>query len=365
MTSTRRTALIAASIVAAVLASVGAVFWVLSGADDVEEVVETTAAPTTESTTTTTEPPSGPIAPLTGERVPEADASLLDRPALAAKIDNAPAAMPHWGLGAADLVIELRVEGISRFAAVYHSRDVGDVGPIRSARTSDPDLLAMFGRPLSAWSGANVATAGVMRSTPWLQNVDIDRLGGLYRRSTERRAPHNLVLDARAAFGAAEESSEPPTPVFGYVEPEVEPRGRPVDGVRVAVGASRSTYAWDAERNGWARFVNGRPHTDVDGAPLIPRNLVVLATEYERSSADPRSPQARSTGGGRAWVFSAGHLIEGSWLRPERTDPWILLDGDGEPIDLRPGVTWVAMPDVSSDPGLISEAEAARLLAEG
>ncbi len=356
---TRRNGVVAA--VATVLLVVGGgAAWLLSGDDPVIDVQgTTTVAPTTEVPATE----AGPVAPLTGEPVGEAELPLIARPALAVKIDNDPAAAPHWGLEAADLVVEVKVEGISRFVSVFHSRDVGDVGPVRSARTGDPDLLAMLGRPLTAWSGANAATAGIMRDTPWVQNVDIDRITSAYRRVGERRAPHNLLLDARAAFAAAEEPVQPPAPVFGYAEPEDAPRGRPIGGINLVVGKSSSSYVWDADRSGWRRFVDGRPHVDLGDQQLTPRNVVVLETEYRPSPADARSPEARSTGGGRAWILSAGHLVEGSWIRPDRTDPWILLDGEGEPVELRPGATWVALPEPGAGPGVLGDDEAAALLA--
>lgn len=359
----RRRAVIAA-VVALVVVVGGVAAWLMSGDEPVVDVAGSTTVPTTEAPAAE-EPALGPIAPLTGELVGEAEAPLLARPALAVKIDNDPAAAPHWGLEAADLVVEVKVEGISRFVAVFHSRDVGDVGPVRSARTGDPDLLAMLGRPLTAWSGANPTTTRMMLDTPWVQSVDVDRLTSAYRRSGDRRAPHNLLLDARAAFAAAEEPVQPPTPIFGYAEPETAPRGVPVAGVRLAVGKSASSYVWDAERGGWRRFVDGRPHVDLGGEQLGPTNVVVLETGYGPSRADARSPEARSTGGGRAWILSAGHLIEGSWIRPERTDPWILLDGEGEPVELRPGATWVALPEAGDGPGVLGADEAAALVGAG
>ena len=99
---------------------------------------------TTESTTTTTVAP-GPPAPLTG--LPVADEAAAKRPALILKIDNSDGpgcpdtARPQIGLNQADIVIEELVEGITRFMAVFQSNIPDTVGPIRSARSSDVDLL--------------------------------------------------------------------------------------------------------------------------------------------------------------------------------------------------------------------------------
>ena len=52
------------------------------------------------------------------------------------------------GLNQADIVFEEIVEGrITRFAAVFHSQSADPIGPIRSGRTQDIDLLASFNEP--------------------------------------------------------------------------------------------------------------------------------------------------------------------------------------------------------------------------
>ena len=89
----------------------------------------------------------------------------MQRPALAVKVDNLDAngetAVPQLGLLKADVVFEEIVEGnITRLVGVFHSQQPGRVGPVRSARTTDVQLLPQLGRPLLAWSGGN---AGVVR----------------------------------------------------------------------------------------------------------------------------------------------------------------------------------------------------------
>lgn len=318
------------------------------------------------TTTTTIELPSGTRAPLTGLAVADDDLDLLARPALAAKVDNHPRALPQWGLSDADVVIELRVEGISRFLAVFHSRDVGDVGPIRSARTSDPDLLALFGRPLAAWSGANPATKELMQSVEWIQDVSADRLPDAYRRDDRDRAPHNLVLDASEAFAAADDPIRLPTQLFEYRDEGEAPAGEAVGGFAINVGLSLAEYRWDAGRGGWLRWSDGdalhdADHDGEDGPQVAPTNVVVLETAYGTSPTDPRSPEAITIGEGRAWVFTGGHLVRGTWSRQDREAPWALVAEEGTSIRLTPGTTWVAMPGTGDEPRTLDADEAAAL----
>ena len=111
--------------------------------------VATTEAPTTVPETTTTVPV--PLMPLTGQ--PVVDEAIAVRPAIAAKIDNHPDARPQTGLNEADIVYEENVEKWTRFAVVFHSQGSDPVGPLRSGRSQDIDILTSLNRPLFLWSG--------------------------------------------------------------------------------------------------------------------------------------------------------------------------------------------------------------------
>jgi hypothetical protein len=364
MSPWRRNALIGAGVALAATA-IGATAFLLTRSEEPAPSTTTTTTTTTASTTSVPPEATGPIAPLTGLVVPDTDpeaVARLQRPALAAKIDNAPQAMPQVGLDRADIVIELRVEGISRFIAVVHSQQVDELGPIRSARTSDPDLLAMFVRPLFAWSGGNPKVIGQIRSTPWIQSLNPDQVRGAYSRSSAKRAPHNLIADVERLYRAADEPPALPVPVVGYLTRDADPGGAPVPGLSVSVGASSSTYVWDADAERWFRWAGSTPQRVRGGEQVSAANVVVLATPYTASSADPRSPEAQTLGSGSAWVFTGGRVVEGRWERAEPASPWRLTRDDGSPILLTPGVTWVALPSPDDPPRPLSTAAAERLL---
>ena len=135
--------------------------------------------------------PAVPGYPLTG--LPITDQAAATRVALAAKIDNHPAARPQTGLNKADIVFEENVESLTRFAAVFHSQGSDPVGPLRSGRTQDIDILASFNQPLFAWSGGNYLVTKAINASDMV-NVGYSASrgkGGYYREKT-MKAPHNL-----------------------------------------------------------------------------------------------------------------------------------------------------------------------------
>ncbi len=101
-------------------------------------------------------PPGQQRSPFTGEPV-----SAL-KPVLAVKIDNIVLARPQTGFNQADLVYVLPVEGgLSRFLVVFSSHLPPVIGPVRSAREDDLELLRQFGRPgLRLLRGAASAAPG-------------------------------------------------------------------------------------------------------------------------------------------------------------------------------------------------------------
>ena len=266
----------------------------------------------------------------------------IRRPALAVKIDNVSVARPQEGINQADVVYEELVEaGLTRLIAVFQTTGARSVGPIRSARTSDPSLLEGFDRPLFAYSGANRGTRGAVAASE-LTDVGYDAASSLYWRSTSRRAPHNLFSATDRLWGKYPERDEIPTAPFAFrtVLDELHPSAEPVAGVFVDFGHAEIDYAWNGE--GWERTHNGDAHSDSDGIRVAPPNVVIQFTTYGTSSADSRSPEAQTVGSGEAWVFTDGHVVRGRWERPDQSRPADLV-ADGRPIRLTPGRTWVAL----------------------
>ena len=132
--------------------------------------------------------------PFTGEPVPS-----LNR-VLAVKIDNVVYARPQTGLARADIVYVLPVEGgLSRLMAIFSSRYPPVVGPVRSAREDDLQLLRQFGRPAFAYSGATP------RLLPYIHRTAPDRepVRGHHQRVLPRPQPGRPLQPVRAHAAAA------------------------------------------------------------------------------------------------------------------------------------------------------------------
>ncbi len=290
-------------------------------------------------------PPSAEpgVEPLTG-----LPGTVPDRPAAVVKIDNGPAADPHTGLNAADLVIEEQVEGgVTRFAAVFHST-ASIVGPVRSGRTTDVALISSLGSPLLLYSGANDITQAILVDQPSLQLRSEGWSTGFWRDPT-RRAPSNLYTDTAPHWDSAVGTAPPPQ--FHYRADGRSVDGAAVDELSVTYPSSIARWVWNGTV--WQRWQRGGEHRLVGGEQVAAANVVVIeAEEVDTGMVDASGgpvPEFLFVGTGRATVFTDGQRIEGTWTRPTLVSVATLTTGPGRPIELTPGRTWVQLVEAGSN----------------
>ena len=283
--------------------------------------------------------------PLTGI----ATRAVPDRPALAVKIDNVDAARPQANIDRADVVYEEMVEGrLTRLIAVFHSDLPPVVGPVRSVRTSDIDVLDQLNTPLLAASGANPGVLAVVGASD-VVNLNALVAGSAYYRYSGKRAPHNLYLRTAELYQAADGRGGVPPRLFVHRARRTTPVGGATGrGVTIDFGAARIGFAWSGTERGWVRTQNGRVHVTTAGVRLAPENVVVLEIAYGVSSIDAQSPEAHTVGSGRAWIFTAGKMIEGRWNRSRSDVPIAIENLNGDPVGLTPGRTFVELAPTGS-----------------
>jgi hypothetical protein len=299
----------------------------------------TTVAEATTTAATTTTVPATPVYPITGLPVTDPDAAT--RQTLVVKIDNSPPARPQSGLNEADMVFEEIVnDSLTRFALVYQSMGDNPVGPARSGRIQDIDLMGMFNHPLFAWSGGNATVTAAIRASD-LVDIGPSR-ASVYVRSRDRAAPHNLYSSTSALWTQTTADAAPPGPIWQFRPADMAPQGSPSAGVDVKLDSVDASWRWDAGEGVYLRRTDGRAHLDALSGQVSTDNVVVLGMEYLPGISD--SPDAQTIGTGEAWVFSGGSYVHGTWTRDDRLQPFTLTADDGRPILLTPGRTFVELP---------------------
>ncbi|TVR28377.1 MAG: DUF3048 domain-containing protein [Ilumatobacter sp.] len=285
------------------------------------------------------------VAALTG--VP-ASATLTQRPIVAVKIDNYRAARPQWGLDRADAVIEENVEGVTRFIALFHTHLPDRVGPVRSARTADIDLLSGMNRPIFAYSGANGGVSAWIRSAA-TSGVLVDftaQQRPCYERAPERPGPHDLVLDTVCAVGTVD-SAGPAGPLWEIDAAWTPPAGvptRPDTTFHVPMDGVRVEWTWDASSGTYLRSQDDHPHLAASGARVRAHNVVEIASHHVPSPVDARSPNPITVGAGDAVVHRDGRAIDVTWSRPTPYEPFSFHHAaTGTRVPLDRGTTFIQL----------------------
>ncbi|KUN03593.1 hypothetical protein AQI95_22420 [Streptomyces yokosukanensis] len=261
---------------------------------------------------------------------------------LVVKIDNVPAARPQNGLDAADVVYAEQVEGgLSRLLAVYATRLPETVGPVRSARESDLELLRQFHRPTLAFSGAHRKLLPQIGKAP-LRAQSADQDPSAYFRATGKAAPHNLYLHPAKLLTSAPGRAALTT---GYRYGPAPSGGTPTAARTLRYPAARFTFTWSAERHRWLVAMDGTSTAMADGARVEPATVVVQHVRIRDSSyrdvlGNP-TPYTETVGSGKAEVLRDGRSFDASWSRPRATDGTSFTTAGGRRMNFAEGQVWV------------------------
>ena len=307
------------------------------GGDD--DAAKGRSAVTEPPTTTTTVPPA---APLTG--VPVTDPAILNRIAVAVKIDNDPVSRPQAGLDTADLVYEEITEGITRFVAVFQSTDAEAIGPVRSVRPADPMIVAPL-NGLFAFSGGSPAAVELVEAAG-LASVTENNTDTL-RRPRDRSAPYHLYTSTSALFAKAPAGAQAPPRFAQFLKPgePFNPAGA-TPAAQVTVQAApgvTAAYDWDPTSSNFKRSTNGSAHTVEGGGQIAPTNVIVQFTPYSRFSADAKVTYPEVVGSGDAVFFAGGQTVRGRWSKSGGGAMTTYTDAAGAPISLLPGRTLIEL----------------------
>ncbi|WP_082467454.1 DUF3048 domain-containing protein [Leifsonia sp. Leaf264] len=287
-------------------------------------------------------PAATEIAPLRGTTVP---AGSLAHPSLAAKIDNHEEARPQYGLDRTDIVFEELVEGgLTRYAAVWQSDVPDEIGPVRSIRPMDPDIISPFGG-IIAYSGGQQIFVDMMMATP-VKNLVFDYdTSGIFYRNDVHDAPHNVILRAKDVVGQSAALAAPQQQWAYSTDIATSTAaldGAPTGNIAVSFSPERyPNYTWDEATKVWLRNQEGSPDLDANGKQLQATNVITMRVDIDGTYGEV--PKTVLTGSGAATVSTGGKTVNATWSKADAGSPIRFVDGNGVVVRLAPGNTWIEL----------------------
>ncbi len=299
---------------------------------------QTPKAPVASATTTATPTPTPTPTPTL--------AGLTGGPVLAVKIDHTTASYPRIGLSRADVVYVEPVEGgLTRLLAIFSSSMPAKVGPVRSARESDVDLLANYGRVAFAFSGGSSYTLRrIVRGKQVNLSNDASTRG--FNRDYSRPSPYNVIGTTATLLARAGGSVKPKDPGFRYGDPPAG--GSKGTRLKTSWRSARMEFAYSAKYGKYTVTSDGRLEKDAlyGNKNVLTRNILVqYVTTTQSGNRDVNgapTPLEKVIGKGKATLMRGGKTWRGTWSRPSSTSPTTFTVG-GQTMTFAPGQTWVLL----------------------
>ena len=277
-------------------------------------------------------------------------------PVLVVKIDDTTQAHPQIGLEDADIVFIEQVEGgLTRLAAVFSSVIPQRIGPVRSARISDIDILSQFGRVAFAYSGAQKKLLPVIAAAN-LQDLGAQRQSPtIFTTDPTRNQPYAMVLRADLLMQQiAEKNYQIDTAKsVGFKFGELQEGGAPTTKADVHWPAATYSAIWSVDESRWLLSHNNSVNVADSGVVLGPTTLIIQMVSITPSEYKDKfggvTPFTQTVGTGKAYVLRDGQRFVTTWDRPSTDSGTTFTFANGTVMNFDPGQIWIALTDREPD----------------
>lgn len=272
----------------------------------------------------------------------------VDGPIIVVKIDDTPDAHPQVGIDKADLVYIEQVEGgLVRLAAIFSTEIPNAIGPVRSARISDIDLMAQFGKVAFFYSGAQSKFLPVIKAANLFDIGAEHESPKLYTRDANRNPPYDMILSGNEAIKRIAELDVAKASNIAWRFGKLSNDGNPISSVKVKWPASNYSATWNGKS--WDLSQNNQADVTSDGVRISPSTFiiqnVVITDSIYKDKLGGITPLSITVGEGTGWVLRDGIAIKATWNRPDSTSGTTWSDEKGQEIKFAAGQIWIALTD--------------------
>jgi len=309
-------------------------------------------------------PTASLINPLTG--LPPENPNLLDRRPVMVKVSNFPQyGRPHAGLSFADIVFDYFIGyGTNRFLAVYYGHDAEMIGPVRSGRFVDPQLVMMYSGILAYGSADEDTDKEIVTELGdyAISNLEVPEPMFI---GTDTHSPVGVFANSNALSQYVTEqgweNNAPDLPGMLF-DPQVPNHGKIADQVHILFNYyNRGEWRFDPKTGKylrWIEFMENAADTTYEMIPLVDRltgdqlafsNVIIIYADHTELAPSRHLIDIRGNDKGKpAIFFRDGQVFSGSWRAVHDADPLQFFNDVGEPMTLKPGNSWIVIADPSS-----------------
>ncbi len=259
-------------------------------------------------------------------------------------IENNIDARPPVALAEANLVYEAEAEGgITRYMAVYaDGRDIGAIGPIRSARPYFVDWARELSAVLVHCGGSPEALA--MLAQGEILNLNEFYDGDYFWRNEEILAPHNIFTSSENLYSYLTNKGLTDSMLLSWqYKGDLTLEKRPQTG-EIIIGYKKPDFVvkwlYNRESNEYIRYLADEQHKDLSGQQITAKNIVIEYVEAEVIDDELRL-KMNYIGSGEAFVCLDGACVKGSWQKSASAARTRFYDNQSKEIEFNAGTTWI------------------------
>lgn len=281
---------------------------------------------------------------------------------VAVMVNNVQKAMPQYGVGQADIIFEIPVEGdATRFMALYGDyTKVPQICPIRSCRYYFPALSQGFDAYYVNW-GIDDTMGDYLAALNMDQIEGITNTGGLFGRDQEKlnqgyALEHTGYFDGTRLVSYIEsqglradllEDKKGAAFSFNGMEEQLKPEGSDCTSVQINFGAQSSAFTYDQEKKVYLKQINGQPQVDgKTGEQLSFTNVFVLETDISvRDDIGHKEIDWDGAADSVGYYVSNGGVQKIHWSKEANNENSYLrfYDESGQEISINRGKSYIAL----------------------
>jgi len=312
--------------------------------------------PPTEPTTEPTEPPVLYRAPLGGRPLDAPFAGAV----VSVCISNTQAALPQYGISAADVLCEVEAEdGNTRFLGVFTDPEgAGHIGPVTGTNTFFNSLAISYDAALLHSGGTKRGQKGYTDREGELPegwvHLDQKKSGSGFTLKTDRQESGYAKADTLFTIGKravnalkSQEFQVEKERDYGYAyEKELTLAGEAAKTLTVTFRGGKTTaFTYDEAEAAYTATQYEKPLVDGStDAPVTFKNLLVLfASQTCVKEGSKQQSYYELTGEGDGFLAIGDSYVKIKWCREKLSDPFAYTLEDGTPVTFAAGNTYAAV----------------------
>jgi len=267
---------------------------------------------------------------------------------LAVKFDDTVYAHPQEGIEFADVVFVTQVEaGLTRVMGIYSSNYPEILGPIRSARISDIDILAQFGKVGFLYSGSQSKLRPVLSASN-IVNLSAERNPpSIYFNDPERTAPYAMMVKPNLLLEKASEVESVNS--VGWKHGVRATSAKKILSATIRWPNAVYKAMWNKSERRFVLDHDNKANLAASGEQLGSPMMVIQIASISPSEYGDKfggvTPKTTVTGTGTGYLLRNGSVTKALWERatPEAPTTWTLEDGTD--AFFQRGQVWIFLTD--------------------